>query len=268
MTTRHLPFERGVNFRDLGGYKTADGRRVKWRKLFRCGAMDRLTPDDVAKFAELEIVAVCDFRGQEEYTRQPSNLPESMKGRVHQLEIEPGGHASADDDLVEFLGGRRTAAELTARICGVYREIALDFAPVYATMFRHLLEAQGQPLLIHCMGGKDRTGIGAALILSALGVPEETIFEDYMLSAESVPLRIWLNSLIDRAAKKHPLTRPREEILEEIIGLWGVSPDWLHTALRAMDEVAGSVPDFIKTVLHVAPQDLERLRSWYLDEKR
>jgi protein-tyrosine phosphatase len=262
---RHLPFERGVNFRDFGGYGTADGASVKWRKLFRCGALNKLTEDDLARIGDLQLAAVCDFRGPDECAEEPSRLPAALQPHIHQLAIEPGGEWTAEKDIVGLLAGHHTAAELSRRVTHIYKAIAIDFAPTYAQMFAHIRNAAGRPILIHCRGGKDRTGVGAALILSALGVPEDTILGDYMLSTQSVPLNLWLGGLLDHAATQHPLPRPRAEMLAEIMGVWGVSPDWLHTAFRAMHEQAGSIDAFLRETLGVSDAHRDSLRRWYLE---
>jgi protein-tyrosine phosphatase len=214
MTVRHLPFERGVNFRDMGGYATADGRKTKWRRLFRCGLMSQLSDADLLHLESLELSAICDFRGEKEYTANPSRVPESLRSRVHQLTIVPSGHFDAGNDVLALIKGERTAEELRAKGGKAYRRLARDCTAVYTDMFRHLLAAEGRAMLIHCVGGKDRTGVGSALILSALGVPERTIVEDYMLTNESPPLRLWLGSMLDRYAAEHPLPQPREEFLD------------------------------------------------------
>jgi protein-tyrosine phosphatase len=262
---RHLPFERGVNFRDFGGYATADGASVKWRKLFRCGALNKLTDADLARIGDLQLAAVCDFRSPWECAEAPSRLPDDLRPRVRQLTIDPGGEWTAEKDIVGLIQGHHTTADLSRRVQHIYKQIAVDFAPMYAELFAHIRDAAGRPILIHCMGGKDRTGVGAALILSALGVPEDTILNDYMLSTESVPLNLWLGSLLDHAEKHHPLPRPRAEMLTEIMGIWGVSPDWLHTAFRAMHEQAGSIDGFLRDSLGVSTADRDNLRRWYLD---
>jgi protein-tyrosine phosphatase len=227
--------------------------------------LNKLTDEDVALLGDLQLAAVCDFRSPGECGEAPSRLPDALRPRVRQLVIDPGGAWTAEQDIVGLVRGHRTAADLSRRVQHIYKQIAIDFAPMYARLFAHLRDAAGQPVLIHCMGGKDRTGVGAALILSALGVPEETILDDYLLSRQSVPLRLWLNQLLDHAQAHHPLPRPREEMLEEIMGVWGVSADWLHTAFHAIHEQAGSVDGYLRDTLGISAADRANLRRWYLE---
>jgi protein-tyrosine phosphatase len=262
---RRLPFAGAVNFRDLGGYSTADGRRVKWRKLFRCGHMADLTDADLAALSALDLHAICDFRSHAERAERPSRLPERLRSRWHHLEIAPHNPHRAEDDLRDLLDGAKSTGDLAVIVPEIYRAMIREWSGSYREMFARLLEAQGAPFLIHCVGGKDRTGIGSALILHSLGVPDETIVADYLLTKECAFLGGWLQSLIAQAATERPLTRAREELFAELMGLFGLSETWLQAAFETMAEQAGSVDAYVHDVLALDDPARRQLRSWYLE---
>ena len=172
-----LPLEGGFNLRDMGGYATADGRAVKHGMLFRSGVMSLLTEADEAHLAGLGIVTVCDLRRPGERKREPTRW------------CEPAGVFYWSRDYEESSGvlselmraGMPSAAAVHQMMVDLYPEILVDHKPSYRFMFERLA-AGHVPLLFNCSAGKDRTGVGAALILSVLGVPRDAIVEDYLLT--------------------------------------------------------------------------------------
>jgi protein-tyrosine phosphatase len=171
---RVIPLEGGSNLRDLGGWPTGDGRRVRFGRVFRSAALNGLTDADVATLDRLGIAVVCDFRGEGERARWPSRLG---RAEVYELTIAPTIGASLRDLVAN---ARATPDDVVAVMQQAYAAYALDWHHCYRTVFDLLLADDAPPLLFHCTAGKDRTGFGAALILSALGVAEEAIWEDYL----------------------------------------------------------------------------------------
>ncbi|MEZ5743927.1 MAG: tyrosine-protein phosphatase [Sphingomonadaceae bacterium] len=181
---RLLPLEGGVNFRDMGGYETVDGRRVKWRHLYRSGAMHRLTEADRAHLDERGIRTVIDLRSRAEQQESPNDWGLSLGpgywSRPHDL-VFGNMHSMARDGI----GTVRDAEEIME---SGFRMLPEQQAEAYAELFRRLAEG-GAPLAFHCTAGKDRTGGGAALILSLLGVPRETIIADFTMTERAVDLQ-------------------------------------------------------------------------------
>ena len=179
---RVVPLEGCSNLRDLGGYRAADGRRVRMGRVFRSGSLAHLTDADLARFRTLGIRTVCDLRGVRESERAPSRLPQTDPPDIVPLSIEPRVGASLRDMLRrEEVTGEDTYALLRA----AYAAYAGEHLPRYRALFALLLDGR-LPLLFHCSAGKDRTGFGAALLLTALGVPLETVVADYLATN-----RIW-----------------------------------------------------------------------------
>ncbi|MGH6715003.1 MAG: tyrosine-protein phosphatase [Bradyrhizobium sp.] len=172
---RHLDLEGASNFRDLGGYPAVEGRTVRWRMLFRSNHLGRLTEADAAIVRGLGVRSAFDFRGLEERAGAACGLTEI---EVHSLPIEP--------TVVAALKARLAAGSLSAPVAlEIMRESYRNYVRLnthsFRALFVHLLDDRA-PLVIHCTAGKDRTGLACALVLHALGVPDEVIAGDYLLT--------------------------------------------------------------------------------------
>jgi protein-tyrosine phosphatase len=173
---RILKLESVPNFRDVGGYTTADGRRVRWRKVYRSGTLSQMTPQDMETIAALGIKLVCDMRSAEEIAQNPERIP--LGAQYAHLPL------TAENDTIKRL---RTLLfnkrKLPLLLIETYTRVLLDSnAPLYGDILRRLAERDNLPALIHCSAGKDRTGIAIALLLLVLGVPEDVVVADYTLS--------------------------------------------------------------------------------------
>jgi protein-tyrosine phosphatase len=172
---RHLALHGASNFRDLGGYPTGDGRTTRWRHIFRSNHLGQLTAADVEIVRALGVKSAFDFRGQEERTAGVCVVDEIT---VHSLPIEPTVVASLRAELAR---GTLTAPVALEIMRESYRNYVRHNTHSFRMLFGHLLEDRA-PLVIHCTAGKDRTGLAAALILRALGVGDEVIATDYLLT--------------------------------------------------------------------------------------
>ena len=175
---RLIALEGAVNVRDLGGYRTEDGRTVRWRRLFRGSRLSHLTETDLATLKSLDIRMVCDLRGVAEREQAPG-VADGVVAAVLTMPIEPTLKGSIDAIVAEWHGNGAAPEEVMAAI---YRAFALDHARTYRQLLLRLLEEDNVPLLFHCTAGKDRTGFGAALILRLLGVSRRVIARDYLLT--------------------------------------------------------------------------------------
>lgn len=175
---RVIALEASSNLRDLGGYPTEDGGRVRHGVVFRAPALVRLSPADEAAVARLGIRTVCDFRGVRESELQPVELPGA---RHEKLPIEPSVGAGLHDILrTGQASGHITPDDMLELLRTAYEAYALASHERYRALFALLLDEANLPLLFHCSAGKDRTGFGAALLLTALGVPWEHVVADYL----------------------------------------------------------------------------------------
>jgi protein-tyrosine phosphatase len=250
------------NFRDLGGYETSDGRRVKWRHLYRSGELSELSDDDVDKLADLGIRTVVDLRGETEVAKKgPGRLPPGATRTS--IAIEPG-------DLSPILG----PAFVTGDFSVVPEDLLLQINREYVRDWRHRLAAllhvaadpANCPLVFHCTQGKDRAGINAAILLSALGVPWETVVEEYLLSNSQrrVGAEAGLKTLRESAARQRGIT-PEEVDMSNIRGLFFVHTSYLGAAHDEITKEFGSVEAFIRDGIGWSDSDLRHLRDGLLE---
>lgn len=175
---RHIPFDTLHNFRDLGGYRTADGLRVRPGRLYRADSLGKLTKDtpDWNRFLSLSVGTVIDLRHPWEADTR-GRVPADPSFTYHNLSIEHRPYDQAaltpDVDPGPYLAER-------------YLEVAEDGTKEIATALELIARAQG-PLAFHCASGKDRTGQLAALVLSLLNIPDETIIFDFTLTELATP---------------------------------------------------------------------------------
>lgn len=244
---RRLPFTGAVNFRDLGGYRTRDGRHTAWGKVYRSDSLCQLTEQDHLLLDRLAIRTLCDFRKPGERKLRPNRLPATHAITVHEIGFLP-------DDAREIWAGLNdrslTADRLRAILCEHYRLFAVEFAPQYRRVFDLLLTPGALPILIHCASGKDRTGFGSALILAALGVPYETIVEDYVLSDH---YRRTL-AQVDAAAAD-------AEVMQAILQ---ANPLYLQSGFAAIESRWGSLDAYFEDAMGLTPARRAQLQALLL----
>ncbi|WP_432971714.1 tyrosine-protein phosphatase [Dactylosporangium sp. CA-233914] len=161
------------NFRDLGGYATADGRVTRWRRLFRSDSLSRIDPADATTFTELGVKTVIDLRRPREIARD---------GRVHAFDGLTYHHISpVHAEWEEALDPEET--DDARWLANRYLELARDGHAAVARAVEVIADADNAPVVVHCVAGKDRTGVVSAVTLAALGVPDEVIAADYALTS-------------------------------------------------------------------------------------
>ena len=240
---RSLNLAGASNFRDLGGYRVADGRVVRWRRLFRSDHLAALTASDTQVLESLGVTRALDFRGGSERAAAAYQLPGVVQ---HPLPIEP--------TVVQGMQGILAAGEtLTAQrtvelMCLTYRNFVRHNAPRFAELFAQMLRSDA-PLVFHCTAGKDRTGYAAALILLALGVPRSAVMHDYLLT----------NDYYRMPTARDP--RVTQEVLDV---LWRVQSEFLDAALQTVDEDFGGLDAYLAKQLGVGAAAREQLRRVYL----
>jgi protein-tyrosine phosphatase len=178
---RHVELEASFNFRDLGGYETADGQRIRWGSLYRSDSLQWLTPGDAEVLLDLRLKTVVDLRSTFELTHE---------GRSAHLDATDFRHTP----MFEY-----DALPFPPYQPGDPQPVTADFYLTLATECGAAISAaivliaeREHPLVFHCAQGKDRTGILAAILLAALGVPNEAIVADYALSEQAIdPTFTW-----------------------------------------------------------------------------
>ncbi len=239
---RVLPLQGVTNFRDLGGYPGDAGRPVRWRQLFRSDHFGALTEADRAALAPLGIARSFDFRGVAERAATPYQWPGVVQ---HPLSIEPTVVQRMQD--LAAAGRTLTVPVVTELMADLYRNLVRDQAHRFAELFDQLLQAEA-PVVFHCTAGKDRTGVAAALILLALGVPRDVVRADYLLTNRHY---------------RHPPIAHSETPPEVLQVLWRVQERFLDAALDTIDAQPGGLPAYLQH-LGLGPAALQALRQRYL----
>jgi len=175
-----VPLEGGSNFRDLGGYRTGDGRAVRRGAVFRSAHLGNLTEQDCAALSRLGVRTIVDLRGVSE-AAETLHRVEGIACRIVGAHIEPEvGNTirGAIDD------GSANPHLMMQILTDHYRGYPRRCTPSFRTLFATLGDGQHRPLVFHCTAGKDRTGFASALLLTLLGVSWETVIEDYLRTNE------------------------------------------------------------------------------------
>ena len=241
---RHFNLTGASNFRDLGGYVGKDGRTVRWRHIVRSTHLGHLTEADIALLRGLGLKSAFDFRGTEERSAAACAIGEI---KVHSLPVEPtvvaalrarlaGGTALSPSDGIEVM--RESYVGYVRQNTGRYR-----------SLFAHLLD-DSAPLVIHCTAGKDRTGFACALILHALGVPEDVISEDYLLT--------------NRFYKRDPsASNDLPDDVRQVLGT--VDASFLAAAFDAVRADFGGLDPYFKEGLGLGANERAALQARYLE---
>lgn len=255
---RVLPLEGGHNFRDLGGYATADGKRVKWGKVFRSGTMSGLTLADYGYLSNLGIKVVCDFRATDERKAEPNKWQQVQKVAYWTRDYDMG---FGELGKLFSTGGTPTPDAVRAIMTEGYRKTPYEQADGYREMFRRL--AAGEiPLAFNCSAGKDRTGVAAALILSALGVPRETIVADYALSDKVVDFR---RATTRGDASNNPHAFLAKLPPDVVAPLMKSDADYIRAMFAEVERRHGSVERYLTDVLGLNARDLQAIRRQLLE---
>ena len=244
LSHRHIPLNGASNFRDLGGYAGHEGRPVQWRKIFRSDHLASLNEQDLGQLKSLGIARTFDFRGVQESEAQSYAWPNIQR---HSLSIEP---TVVQRLQAQHLTGRPlTAADALDAMQTTYRDFVKSDSHRFAELFEHLL-AKPEPLLFHCTAGKDRTGLAAALILSALGVSEDDIWKDYLLT----------NQLYKRNSTGATTLSP--DVLKIV---WEVQESFLKASLEVIHQDHGGMQSYLSNTLGLSKAAMHQLRKLYLE---
>jgi len=256
---RRLSLAGVPNFRDLGGYRTGDGRQVQWGLLYRSSELGHLTPGDLETLHGLGIKSVVDFRSAGERQSSPDKELAGEAGPVARYEFAIGDNdgSAATQKLQKALRGGASPAELSALMSSVYEGIALRGAPAFKGAFREILDHQ-IPVVFHCTAGKDRTGLFGALLFKVLGVPDEEIRRDYLLSNEYLTSPAALSRMVEAMRSAAPGASAPSQASVSVLA--GVDVRYLDVALAAIDREYGSFDAYRREALGLTDQDIEALR--------
>jgi protein-tyrosine phosphatase len=247
---RKVYVQGAVNFRDLGGYTTSDGHHVKWHVLYRSADISKLTTADLDTLSARHIVYDVDLRGVQESAKAPDKLNAGTD-----YILCPAGSDSLNSAMFKNLAGMTSGGDSMMLVW--YRNTAY-LTPRYKPFFGKLLVfPSGDALLFHCTAGKDRTGIAAALLLYALGVPYETIRQDYAATN--------YYRAADNDKTRSSMTTGMHIGESVVRAMMSADPQYLDATFDAIRRQYGSVDMFLQQQLGLDLQQRTLLRQKFLE---
>lgn len=239
-TPTEIRLEGAKNFRDIGGYETSDGRTVRTGLVYRSNKLSSLTDADLATLTAANVTLDVDLRNMWEREEKPDRLPEGVRYQV--ADVVSFEHGIAFHEFVPLTLGRALIDAAVNGSSDIGQSIGYPFMVTYRgadVAFRDMLTAIADntdgATVYHCSAGKDRTGWGTAVLLSLLGVPEETVYEDFLAS----------NTYLGR-----------DDAVEK---------SWLDASFAQVDRLYGSVENYVREGLGVDQQTIDTLRTRLLD---
>lgn len=266
-TNQSIGIDSVGNARELGGYTTADGMKVKHGVLLRTAALNTISSADAEKLTgDYHLAVITDFRMS--YEAEPK--PDPVLDGVKYVNLRVIDEAVFERELEQKLSMEGTAAERMMQIADsglVSYDMYVTFLSAdtgkkaYSEFFHELLDLQEErSLLFHCTQGKDRTGCAAMLILSALGVSEDTIMSDYMLT------NVYNAELIAQQRKMlEGYGIPEANMEKYMLVLDEVSPKTMNTVLAWLKENYGSPVGYIVKELGITEDDISALKAKFLE---
>ena len=242
------------NFRDFGGYASHLGGRLRHGLLFRSGQHKDATAQDLAAVSQLGLTHIVDLRSDAERALYPCARAEDHRAEI----VFTPGNSLGLASHVDAAQGVRTADEAHAAMIELYQH--MPFRPVLqATMRRYfdLLAQDKGPSLVHCLAGKDRTGLAVALVQHQLGVHHDDMISDYLLTnqAGDAEARIAAGAEAVRANFGQDMDDAA------VLTLMSVHPAYLEAAFAAI----GDLDQYIRDVLHLTPEKQAALRRALID---
>ncbi|MHA8138515.1 tyrosine-protein phosphatase [Lactobacillaceae bacterium Scapto_B20] len=255
---RLLDIKNGYNFRDIGGYPAADGRKTKWHKMIRSGNLAELDPVDQSYLKNYGLTNDIDLRSKSERDSEPDLVPDGIKYSINPI-FEQKQRRTAN--LMKELysenpdAGKQHMRHVYENI--IESPIARD---AYRKLFKTLLTQPSGCSLMHCSQGKDRTGMGIVMLLFVLGVDESDIKKDYLASAEAMKPYVQ-----KKIAEYEPYVN-NKIFKDNITALYTVSIDYYNAAMDKIKELYGNMDNFIHQYLGLSDTDIQQLRNEYLEK--
>jgi len=250
---RWLPLQGTANFRDLGGYTGAEGKRVAWGRVFRSDDLSRLTAADLAVLKGLGLRTICDLRHNDELKSRPDRVPEGCTYR--HIPVFP-------EDPIGRMRVLFARQQIEPAFKKMYRKSIIDEgAPALGEALRLVANPANLPLLLHCTTGKDRTGISSALLLHICGVPRETIIADYSLT--NVFIQKFIELIRDTVLKHNIIPGFK---LEQTYPLLSARPANIERAFAYIEAEYGSVDAYLRGPVGLREEEIEAIRRNLLVE--
>ena len=250
---RLLPMDGSHNTRELGGYKTTDGKTIKWGKLFRSDKLSDISSADQEYLQNLGIKKIVDFRSEQEKAEDPNIIPTGIEYVEMPISVD-----GAMRSKIEAVLKGETDRKVESFLIDANREFVTDYTDVYENFLRGLID-EDVPTLFHCTAGKDRAGFAAAITLIALGVSKADVINDYMKT------NTFTQERIEEILGQIELMSLYQADVEILRPLLGVEQIYIETAFKTAEEKYGSLENFIRVGLNISDADIKKLRNKFLE---
>lgn len=269
---RVLKIEGVINFRDLGGYATDDGRTVKWGQVYRSAQLDRLSSNGIQALAKMDIRSVIDLRFSDETERYPTIREAVPKAQISAWQDEVVLHQTPKSDDIQRTWQESLESNDPVQVREAmrvnYPKKLYSHRAIYRKMLLQLSKAE-LPLVFHCAAGKDRTGVAAALILSLLGVNDQQIVEDYLLTQSEIEhlLETWMSGGAghnddDQGDFQKKLASYPQELVQPV---FDADESYIQTLLSYINKQYGGFTQYALTILEISEQDIDNLKANLLE---
>jgi protein-tyrosine phosphatase len=247
------------NFRDFGGYQTKNGTRIKKGLLYRSGDLSRATDTDLECLHSLGIKTICDLRSEGERWREPDRIPAARPFTFFNIPMRPivEYHGRSLRRLLSLMFGSERRMNYVAESYQAYREYATGYLPQLKALFQRISNLANLPLLIHCSAGKDRTGVVASLIQLVMGVPFETVMDDYLRT--NGKLGGYTEDIFRRLSKLGYFGIPWKKLYAP---LFDARSDFLDAALEQVQEEFGAIDEWFRRGLGFSEKEKLALVSF------
>lgn len=263
-----IQLEGVYNTRDLGGFKSLNEKKIRPHKLIRSGELYNLSDNDKKILLnEYELKTIIDFRTKTERTEKPDPILSGVNVVINPileektLGITKENNSQTDSNsmLLEYIDKSDFNGE--KYMMNIYRSIICDEFSLkqYKKFFDILLNTNDGSILWHCSAGKDRVGVGTALLLSALDVPKELIIEDYLMVNEFTKKQI--DSLVNIISSKVKNITD----IAHIQALFAVKENYINSVFDTIESNFGSMKNFLEKEMNLTPERLNTLKEMYLE---
>ena len=250
-------FERLYNFRDIGGFTTSDGRKMKAGILFRSEELSRLSKKDMETFYKLNIKAICDLRTPNEQKSKVSRIQTGKGIQLLNISIHDKSREFTHLEFFKFLVSKSNTIDFEKIMKEMYEHMAFGCHKEIREILIFLSNETNIPALIHCTGGKDRTGFVSAIIQLLVGVPYESVINDYLVSNQLIATRMkkvetfirWMSLFQISSERIKPMLEVQRNYLEEVYTKIIEEYESIETYLRVACNIPQSNLDKLKQLL-------------------
>lgn len=270
---RTLPVSGMNNFRDMGGYKANNGKRVKWGVLYRSDHIHNATEDGLEYLRQLNLKTIVDYRSDNEVSKYPNPI---IHTGVTSFQLDPSAHVAElaaqfqsskedeDINLINKIIEQQKSGQLVDHsevVYSQYRTFAegKESKTAFSKMLTVLANPNSPASVQHCRGGKDRTGYGAMLLLGILGVSKEDLIQDYLITGKNREER---NRVKMEGYRK--LTTD-EKVLDHLYSFIDTKSDFIEASINSIIDGYGSIEQYAISELDIDKEIIDRLREMYLE---